>query len=380
MKQRKMITWLLVLTMALSLFSAAAFADEPEEGDSPAAEEAAGETLEAEEAEEAEAEEEEAEEPAEPAESEEPTVTEEEAISEEPALLLGSAANEGILLASDNGTSNVAYIGDQGYEDLADAVADANAATEAVTIKLNDDVSITSSLTISNTSAAITLDLNGHSITCSDSSSNVLKVSSGATLTVTDGGSGEGVISGTKGIESDGTLYFTGGTISATSTGIYNVSGTLNVSGGTVSVTGGTTGEVYAVRSSGGTVSVSDGTISATGGATSYGIYLSGTTEVTVSGGTISGETCGIFGMRNESVHTLTISGGTITGVNDDAVYLHRGNFTMTGGTITAGPGTGAYGVYVVKGSITITGGEITSTASIGVSLTGGSFSMSGGS
>ncbi|MCD7749326.1 MAG: right-handed parallel beta-helix repeat-containing protein [Oscillospiraceae bacterium] len=347
MKQRKIITWLLVLTMALSLFSAAAFADEPEEGDSPAAGEAAGETLETEEAEEAEGEEpeaeeeeaEEAEEPAEPAESEEPTEPEEEAVSEEPALLLGSAANEGILLASDDNTANVAYIGDKEYTTLEAAVEDANAATEAVTIKLNDDVVVTSGQLITNKIAEITLDLNGHSITRSASTGYVLQVSNeNATLTVTDSSTGgDGVISGTSG---------TGG--------IWNI-GTLNIEGGTISATGGTSGAVYAINSRGGTVSVSGGTISATGGSTSYGIYLSDNTEVKVTDGSISGGSYGIACTSSSLTHTLTVSGGSITSNQ-------------------------SYGILLQNGKITITGGEITSTSSRGVELEGGTFSMSGGS
>ena len=136
--------------------------------------------------------------------------------------------------ASIRPTGNTDATNDLYYLTLADALADA---ADGDVIKLLADETITTGLTINN---SITLDLNGHTLTCTGTNEVALTVSSGKTVTIQDGGTGGG-ITGTKvGIDNNGTLTVTGGTITGTSNngyGIYN-EGTLTVSGGTITCSG----------------------------------------------------------------------------------------------------------------------------------------------
>lgn len=135
--------------------------------------------------------------------------------------------------ASIRPTGNTDATNDLYYLTLADALADA---ADGDVIKLLADETITTGLTINN---SITLDLNGHTLTCTNDVA--LIVSSGKTVTIQDGGTGGGITGILAGITNNGTLTVTGGTITGTSNngnGIYN-EGTLTISGTpTISATG----------------------------------------------------------------------------------------------------------------------------------------------
>ena len=209
--------------------------------------------------------------------------------------------------ASIRPTGNTDATNDLYYLTLADALDDA---ADGDVIKLLANETITTGLTINN---SITLDLNGHTLTCTGTNEVALTVSSGKTVTIQDGGTG-GSITGTMvGIDNNGTLTVTGGTITGTSNngyGIYNELGTLDVSGGTITCSGNS----------------------------GYGIFNKGT--LTVSGGTItcSGTNgCGIF---NNVDATLTISGtptisANVTGgigiINFGTAFNLSGNPSLSG-------------------------------------------------
>ncbi|MCD8365834.1 MAG: hypothetical protein LUC83_08525 [Clostridiales bacterium] len=264
----------------------------------------------------------------------------------------------------------VASIGDETYTALADAVSDANRATSAVTIKLLSSVELDNSVVISNSSATVTLDLNGFSITRGSSTTSwLVGVGSGASLTVIDSSSGGAITSsnynvgtddgsttyGGYGILTNGALTINSGTVS----GYYGVSvsgdsASLTVSGGTVS------GTNRAVQvTSRGKVTVTGGAVS--GG--SYGIIAGSNADVHVSGGAVSATTIAVQVGTSSSTATATISGGTVTASTYYAIYNY-GTTNISSGAVTAkndSDGTKAFAV-VNYGTLSVTGGTVTGT------------------
>lgn len=57
--------------------------------------------------------------------------------------------------------------------------------------------------------------------------------------------------------------------------------------------------------------------------------------------------------------YDVTMESGTIAGCADSGVYVDRGDFTMTGGTISYNTATYGGGVYIQEGDFTMTGGTI---------------------
>ncbi|MCD8046065.1 MAG: hypothetical protein LUE90_05415 [Clostridiales bacterium] len=256
----------------------------------------------------------------------------------------------------------VAYVGDTGCSTIADAVSAVNSATSAVTLKLNSNLSLTTSIVISNSSATVTLDLNGYSITRGDgnTTSYLIEVASGASLIVKDSSSNGNITSlnytvssttyGGYGILTYGTLTIESGTVSGYC-GVY-VSGdtaSLTVSGGTVS------GTNRALNVSAGTVNVSAGSVQ--GG--SYGIIAGSNAAVNVSGGEVSASTIAIQVGTSSSTATATISGGTVTASTYYAIYNY-GTTSITDGTITAtASGNGQAFAVVNYGTLSVTGGTV---------------------
>lgn len=59
------------------------------------------------------------------------------------------------------------------------------------------------------------------------------------------------------------------------------------------------------------------------------------------------------------STYEVAMESGTIAGCADSGVYVDRGDFTMTGGTISYNTATYGGGVYIQEGDFTMTGGTI---------------------
>ena len=179
-----------------------------------------------------------------------------------------------------------------------------------------------------------------------------------------------------------------GGTLTG---GSYYLTGNLNASSGQISVTGTVnlclngytlylSGSYFRVESGSFTLCDCDGSGKITGGAAaSPAVDINGG-NFTMTGGSITGNSSGIW---VQSSGSFTMTGGEITdntiNVTNDLNYLpcggvlvNGGSFTMTGGEITGntanveGGLTVGGGVLVVNnGSFTMTGGEITNNRCI---------------
>ena len=237
-----------------------------------------------------------------------------------PAEMTVTTSSDGykvVETAKEDGTYE--YVAKTLEEIFAAEVAAANASTEAVTITLSDDITLANRYTFSGT-GAVTLDLNGHTLTGGDGNGSVITVTNGAKLTVTG-------ISG--GITSEAAPY------------IFGVSGgTLVIDGGAFS--GGTTATI---------LSVGDGS------------------SITVNGGSISG-VCGIF--IEKDAGTVAVTGGTITKTASAesgdmaAIYANSGTVTISGGSVLVAEGVSASSVakWGDSPSISIIGGSFTTDPS----------------
>ena len=260
--------------------------------------------------------------------------------------------------------TGVAKIGDTGYETLAAAVRAANAGD---TIVLLDDINLDSYQTISK---QLTIDLNGKTIT--STAINTIRLTSNADLTVKDSAGG-GKITNTNSTDNARTVYlyqysnmtFTleSGTIESTpnvtsifSRAIDNQSGKtckVNIKGGSVTVPEAATEGRGIVAGKGMTLNISGGTI--TGGL--HGVDAYSGSNVTITGGTISARIAdtGVikeaYGMRITGTANVTVDGGEITGVkmDDNGYKLDVPNVTLKSGKIN-----GSF-YSVTNGTITFT-------------------------
>lgn len=223
-------------------------------------------------------------------------------------------------------SSAVAEVNGTGYETLAAAI---KAATTGNTIILLEDITIDRT-TINK---ELTLDLNGKTLTGRENKTFVLQGS--ANLTVKDSvGSGKVTNSWTGSSSDAATVYISSngaqftlesGRIESTSgkTGMYSVAIT------------GATGKTCTVNINGGSVTVPE---DATDG---RAIVAGKSMTLNISGGTIAG---GLHGVDAYSGSTVNITGGEITArVVDDGVIMEAygmrltgtANVTVAGGTIT---------------------------------------------
>lgn len=177
---------------------------------------------------------------------------------------------------------------------LAEAIAAAQADSTVKYIQLQSDVTAESSFEI--TSGEFTIDLNGQTVTCSDSNTFGV-LGSGAKVTFADSGTTGAVTSG-----------------SATQAAI------MLQDGGEALITGGSYSGNYALSiDSSCSAAITGGTFTGTG---SYAIDNTGT--LTISGGTIGSGSWANIGVSG----TVTITGGTFTGSGD------LGNFAYWSGTL----------------------------------------------
>lgn len=204
------------------------------------------------------------------------------------------------------------------------------------TIKLRSNTEVHATLQITKN---LTLDLNGHVLKMTGSGSVLYVKKDGpntVTLTITDSrpqnphtGSYEnlpagGVITGGEGTDL---------------TGIYNVGGAVFLENDT-------------------TLKLEGGTI--TGNSSRGSVFIDGAI-FEMSGGTITGETVGVY----NNVGTFTMTGGRITGCSDRGVYVYNGNMTMSGTAyIGENPNARREDIYVYESDhkhtdLSVTGGTI---------------------
>ena len=125
------------------------------------------------------------------------------------------------------------------------------------------------------------------------------------------------------------------------------------------------------------------------------GVYMNSAPEVTMNGGSITGNTAannggGVYAFSGTfTMNDGTIAGNKATAKNGGGVYANGSTaFTMTGGTIggstTVDANTAKYGggVYVKNGTFTMSGGKVAGNSATedggGVRLDKGAFHMSG--
>ena len=211
------------------------------------------------------------------------------------------------------------------YTTFADAWSAVNSASAASTLKLLDDVDLTTGLEYTNASKNCTLDLNGHII--SGSATPLLKIAqNGITFTITDlSEAKEGRIECNTHINgqkwavevSQSTLRFEGGTIYAKNTqagtlfiGIYSgASGVIEISGGNIHTVTTANNPTYGVLTFG-TATISSGSIQVEAAGTGYAVEAYGdNTNILITGGnfyaTGSSAAC-----VHRSKGTLTLRGG----------------------------------------------------------------------
>jgi len=269
-----------------------------------------------------------------------------------------------------------------GWTPLSRTISSSNSFYQDGNYYLDSDVSTYQGITIN---FDVTLCLNGHTLNMGQ---NTLTVSSGATLTICDCGSG-GAIKGTVSYSNlynmisvtGGTLNLESGTISGTTTGhgsLISVTdgGTLNVTGGTISLnhTGSVaTNGVQAVKLSYSTGSFTGGEVSLTtavdnnrattvyqeGGSVTMGGSAEIVFEWTTGANPNATPGSGALGVTNSGQATIN-TGCTITALRTDgemagAVSIGTLNDATGTATITGG---GINGALVVYGTAEISDGS----------------------
>ena len=241
---------------------------------------------------------------------------------------------------------------------------------------------------------AITLDLNGHTLSITtppstaaavgvpDTSTLTINATGGGTLNATGGQAGAGIGGGID--TAGGTTTINGGTINATGGqagagiggGYYGAGGTTTINGGTTTATGGQGGAGIGggYNRAGGTTTINGGTITATGGENGAGIGgghlgVGGTT--TINGGTITATggsgSAGIGGGNGDGGAGGGGSDGGGGGSDGGITTINGGTTSATGGV--SGAGIGGGNLSASGGFTTLTGG--TTTATGGASASG---------
>ena len=206
--------------------------------------------------------------------------------------------------------------------------------------------------------------LNGYTLNLGQ---NQVTVSSAGALNVCDcnkSNKGNGMIKSTVSVNQDsgvivnsGTFRLFSGTIRCNATDKDNVHGVVST-GNVYVYSGNIFAAGYGIKATSGNVHVSGGTIKASTTYLRYqagvGIDCSGNTNVTISGGTVSGTIAGV-----NNTGSLTISGGTIT-ATDPAGYgvkMSSGTFNLSGAPEITG---GQAGIYLGSGKMINIIGTIT--------------------
>ena len=237
-------------------------------------------------------------------------------------------------------TSHVAAIGTTHYDSLQDAVSDSAIRSEdSTTIILLKNVELTQVLDIYNHN--LILDLNTHTLSPSYTDGSVVSISYSTVILKNGIISANGINGMTSGWGASVTI--TDVTISSDTNGII------------VAYSNGDFGVNHVI--------VDDGT-EVNG---EYGVVITGPyAQLTVNDGAIvTGTMYGISGNGNQDGTTITINGGEITGTNYAGIYHpQNGDLTISGGTIK-----GDSAVFILSGSMNIEGGTFEGTSNTDAAL-----------
>ena len=212
------------------------------------------------------------------------------------------------------------------YGTIDDAFAAANRATSAVTLTLLADCTSAGMLSLDSmafVTGAVTLDLNGRTLTVTPTGSKGIEIAGTRSLTVRDGASGGKIVSSAQYM-----VYATGTAPGGAIKQFILQSGSLN---GTY--TGSNNSTALHLITNNGNFEITGGSISATN--TEYrGIYLGNNSTLTVSNLTVDTKTNCVRIQSGEA----TISGGTYTSAGTSStVYVNGGTATISGGYHNSG-------------------------------------------
>ena len=262
------------------------------------------------------------------------------------------------------------------YTFVADAITAANALTNPTVTMLKNATTTQQTIT-----AAMTLDLNGKTVTSTQASSKkgVFSINaSGQTVTITDSGTGGKI---------DHTASYAGYVY-----GVALAAGTLNVTGGTIYAKNTHTKDTTTYRAYGiytaasTTLTISDGTIEAECPANSYALGIGAAGNLTMTGGTVrASATTVAYGVYANNTSTelsdVTVTTNT-TGATSIAIYDRAGHMTVHSGTYTSTGTSSAYAIYaynVAAAIVDVEGGKFSGTtrelykgSSSTVSISGG--------
>ncbi|MCH5353785.1 MAG: hypothetical protein J1E06_10015 [Acutalibacter sp.] len=262
---------------------------------------------------------------------------------------------------------------------LGTAGEDQDYTVEGSVYTLQKDVTLKAGEYILVESSAVTIDLNGHTLSRSDVN-QMFYVKNGGTLTITDsqfvaasvekdftvtpatGGKIEGYGNiDTIYVAEGGTLNVEGGTIVGKNNAISMWSmDDENPVGGTVNISG---GYIYSEKAggSGSCVMILEGTLNVPGTAVLEGksapaisgngssSYAGLKSAVNITGGSVIATGCNGDGLPAAIYQpqggTLTVSGGVVAAIDGVAIAARAGTVSVTGGTVAAtGSGSGAVG------------------------------------
>ena len=286
--------------------------------------------------------------------------------------------------APENATKVVAFVDDKAYGSAYGSIQEAINAADGVTVTLYDDVTLSEALTIDK---AVTIDLNGKTVSASTTAANIT-----ASATIKNGTIdyvGETSVNGLV-VTNNATLTLDGVTVDyegsgqAVRLGDYN-GGTPTENGGNAVITdsvikGGVAGVAMFGTAEGAanktTLTATDSTIT---GSVYYGIATNGifyNNDITLSGTTVKGTSTGMYLPGSGET---TITGGSVKGAT--GIEIRAGKLTIDGATVTA---TGAYEEPVPNGSGTTVEGvaiavsQHTTERPIEVTVNGGTFNATG--
>ncbi len=245
------------------------------------------------------------------------------------------------------------------YISVADAIKAANDKTNPTVTMLKNTT--TTQQTIS---AAMTIDLNGKTVTSTQASSKkgVFSINaSGQTVTITDSGTGGKI---------DHTASYAGYVY-----GVALAAGTLNVTGGTIYAKNTHTKDTTIYRAYGiytaasTTLTISDGTIEAKCPNISYAYGISAAGNLTMTGGEVTASaTAAAYGIYANNTTTelsdVTVTTNT-TGATSIAIYDRAGHMTVHSGTYTSTGTSSAYAIYAYKVAaaiVDVEGGKFSGT------------------